>query len=157
MFFSEFRNVVAIPWQVTYHPYIVHTVPWSRTLCMVAAIEAGFPQRAIQDAAYRAQLALEKNESVVVGVNAFTTEEPAPTILRVDPALEAQQKKRLAEVRAGRDASRGEKAQKALVAAARGTDNLIPKILECVRAYCTVGEIADSLRSVFGEHEEIRV
>jgi len=124
---------------------------------MVAAIEQGFPQREIQDEAYRTQLAHERGEQVVVGVNAFAGDDGAsPNLLRVGPEVEVAQKRRLAELRAGRDRGRAEAAMQRLSAAARGSDNLMPAILDAVRVMCTVGEIADTLRAVFGEHREIR-
>ncbi len=123
---------------------------------MVAAIEQGFPQRAIEDAAYRQQLAQDNADDIVVGVNEFQMEEAPPPILRLDPELEDRQKHRTAEVRASRDAARATETLAALDVAARGDDNLLPKILDCARALCTVGEIADTLREVFGEHREIR-
>jgi methylmalonyl-CoA mutase, N-terminal domain len=124
---------------------------------MIAAIEAGYPQRAIQDAAYAAQLLLDKKESIVVGVNAFAGAEVAPPAMKLDPELEATQKRRVAAVRASRDRQAAATALSALEQAARGDTNLVPKILGAVRALCTVGEIADALRRVFGEHREIRV
>jgi len=121
---------------------------------MVAAIETGFPQRAIEDAAYRTQMARESGEEVVVGVTHFTAEGATPPILRIDPELEARQKQRTADVRAGRDAVTADKTLAALDTAAQGSDNLLPKILDSVHAQCTVGEIADVLRGVFGEYRE---
>jgi methylmalonyl-CoA mutase N-terminal domain/subunit len=123
---------------------------------MVAAIELGYPQRAIQEAAYAAQQALERKEALVVGVNTnVDADEQKLPRLRVDPKLEAAQQKRLADVRGSRDASRVETALAKLEQAARSTDNLVPFILEAVRAMGTVGEIADTMRRVFGEHREI--
>lgn len=125
---------------------------------MVASIEQGYPQREIQDAAYATYLAMERDELQVVGVNAFTTEEaPRSDLLRVNPEVEARQKARLAEVRASRSTTQLRQRLDALAQAARGSDNLVPFILDAVRAMGTVGEIADALRSVFGEHQEIRV
>jgi methylmalonyl-CoA mutase N-terminal domain/subunit len=123
----------------------------------VAAIENGFQQRAIEAAAYDAQLATEKKQAIVVGVNAFQSEkEPPREVLRMSPELERAQKKRLAEVRASRDPKKVKDAMAALERAAKGTENLVPKILDCVRALGTVGEIADTLRGVFGEHHEFK-
>lgn len=125
---------------------------------MVAAIEQGYPQRAIQDAAYATYLAMDKKEQVVVGVNAYTSDEAPPSnLLRVNPEIEHRQIQRLREVRAGRDAARAANMLQKLKTSAQGSDNLVPKILDAVRAMCTVGEIADTLRGVFGEHQEIRV
>lgn len=125
---------------------------------MVAAIEAGYPQREIQDAAYAVYQAMERGEEKVVGVNAFTSDEaPQQNLLRVNPEVEARQKSRLREVRASRSMGDVTTARAALKKAAQGSDNLLPKILDAVRVLCTVGEIADTLREVFGEHQEIRV
>ncbi|MEZ4270475.1 MAG: methylmalonyl-CoA mutase family protein [Myxococcota bacterium] len=119
---------------------------------MVSAIEAGFPQRAIEEASYRTQLAQDSHEQLVVGVNAFTSTTESTPILRIDPNLEHAQKQRLADVRAGRDASRVKATMAALRQAARSSDNLIPRILDCVVAFGSVGEIADTLRAEFGEY-----
>ena len=122
---------------------------------MVAAIEDGFPQREIQASAYAAQLAVDRKESLVVGVNCFEAgKEPDPDILTVDPALEEAQVARLAALRAERDNHRANGALAALKAAAKGTDNVMPRIVECVRAECTLGEIAHVLRDVFGVYQE---
>ncbi|MEE8410270.1 MAG: methylmalonyl-CoA mutase family protein, partial [Myxococcota bacterium] len=128
---------------------------------MVASIEQGFPQREIQDAAYRQQLAVDERDQIVVGVNQFTSDQAphavrAMPLQKADPGIEEKQRRRVAEVRAGRDAKRSTAVLEALTKAAQGTDNLIPLILDAVRAMCTVGEIAGALRCVFGEHREIR-
>ena len=120
---------------------------------MVAAIEARFPQREIERRAYEHQQAVEKKERIVVGVNDFTTEEPDHTeVLRVDPQLETDQRARVAAVRARRDAKAHAAALQALEIAARGAENVVPKILAAVKALATVGEVADVLRRVFGEY-----
>ena len=122
---------------------------------MLAAIESGAAQRDIQDAAYRAQRAVESGESVVVGVNKFATDEvPAIDVLRIDPELERHQAARVQQVRASRDEASWRHALGEVVAAARGQSNLVPPIIAAVEARATVGEIADALRSVFGEHQE---
>jgi methylmalonyl-CoA mutase, N-terminal domain len=119
------------------------------------ALEAGFQQREIADAAYAHQLAVEEKRELVVGVNAFALEEEAPTeILTIDPAAEGEQVARLAALRAARDNARAAAARDALAAAAREDRNLMPEILGCVRAEVTLGEIADTLRGVYGEYEE---
>jgi methylmalonyl-CoA mutase, N-terminal domain len=119
------------------------------------ALEAGFQQREIADAAYAHQLAVEEKRELVVGVNAFTAEDETPTeILTIDPAAEGEQVARLAALRAARDAARAAAAREALAAAAREDRNLMPPILDCVRAEVTLGEIADTLRGVYGEYEE---
>jgi methylmalonyl-CoA mutase, N-terminal domain len=122
---------------------------------MLRAIEAGFVQREIQEAAYQAQRGLEEKRQVVVGVNEFTSQATVKVpVFSVDDRLEAEQCARLAAVRARRDGRRVAAALAALTAAARGTENLLPPILEAVRAYATVGEICDALRAVFGVHQE---
>jgi methylmalonyl-CoA mutase N-terminal domain/subunit len=124
----------------------------------LAAIESGFIQREIQDAAYRAQQRIDAGETVVVGVNRFATEETAPiATLRIDPEVESRQVERVRRLRASRDPSAWRAAIDAVSTAARGADNLVPPIIAAVEARATVGEIADTLRAVFGEHKEIDV
>ncbi|MBY6275364.1 acyl-CoA mutase large subunit family protein [Symbiobacterium thermophilum] len=119
----------------------------------VRAIERGYMQREIQEAAYQYQRQVESGERVIVGVNRFQVEEPAPTnLLRVDPAVQEAQQRKLAEVKARRDQAAVGRALAALRAAAAGTDNLMPPILEAVKAYATLQEICDVLRDVFGEY-----
>ena len=122
---------------------------------MLRAIETGYVQKEIQESAYRYQRAIEQEESVVVGVNRFQSEQGAaiPT-LRVNPAVEQQQIERLRAVRDRRDSIAVETALAKLEAAARGTENLLPLILESVEAYATVGEISNRLRTVWGEYRE---
>ncbi len=121
-----------------------------------AAIEQGFQQREIADAAYRAQREIEEERAKVVGVNAFVEEQAVPVeVLRIDPAAEAEQVARLEAFRAGRDGARSRRALEALAAAAGdGGRNLMPPILDAVRADATLGEIAHTLRGVFGEHRD---
>jgi len=120
----------------------------------LAAIEHGFINREIQEAAYRTQQAIERGEQIVVGVNAFTVEEDVPIeILRVDPAIEARQRERLAKLRASRDNERVVGLLSRLEQAARGSDNLMPLFIECVENDITLGEICGVLRGVFGEHQ----
>ena len=119
------------------------------------AIEQGFQQREIAEAAYRYQVAVEEGKEKVVGVNAFTAEKEPPTeILTIDPAGERAQTERLQALRARRDATRASAAVGALAGAAREDRNLMPPILDCVRAEVTLGEISDTLREVYGEHRE---
>ncbi|HEX8096885.1 MAG TPA: methylmalonyl-CoA mutase family protein, partial [Pyrinomonadaceae bacterium] len=122
---------------------------------MLRAIETGYVQREIQDAAYRYQRAVESGDQVVVGVNRFQVEEesPVPT-LRIDPAVERSQVERVRALRERRDKEAVEVALVKLEEAARGTENLLPRILECVEAYTTVGEISHRLRRVWGEYQE---
>ncbi len=120
-----------------------------------AAIEAGYIQNEISDAAYVYQRAVERGEQIVVGVNAYTSdgdEHAAREILRVDPAVEAAQRDRLARLRAGRDNGRVRELLAHLETAARGTDKLMPLFVACVENDATLGEICGVLRGVFGEY-----
>jgi len=122
---------------------------------MVEAIEAGFPQREVMDAAFAYQRALEKQEKLIVGVNAFELddEEPLET-LYIDESVAAGQLEGLESLRGRRDAGAVARTLDALRRGARGDANTMPLILDCVREYCTVGEISDALRDVFGTWEE---
>ncbi len=120
---------------------------------MLAAIEQGFVNREIQEAAYQYQQAIERGEQIIVGVNAFHVNEQHPVdIMRVDPAIETWQRARLAELRASRDGERVSALLGRLEGAARGTDNLLPLFVECVENDVTLGEICRVLRGVFGEY-----
>jgi methylmalonyl-CoA mutase N-terminal domain/subunit len=122
---------------------------------MLAAIEQGYVQREIQQAAFDFQRAVEDERAIVVGVNKFQVEEEAPIpVLRIDPELERAQVERLRAMRARRDARAAAAALDAIESAAQGTDNLMPLIVEAVERYATVGEISDRLRKVFGEYRE---
>ena len=121
----------------------------------LAAIESGFIQREIQDSAYRAQEAIDSGNSTVVGVNKYSTDEPTPIeVLRIDPALETAQVEKIRAMRAARDEIRWRDALDRIEQAARGHANLVLPIITAVEAHATVGEVADVLRSVFGEHQE---
>ena len=121
----------------------------------VEAISRGFQQTEIQDSAYAYQKAIEKDQLIIVGVNKFTVKEPPPTgLLKVKEEVETFQKKSLGEMRAGRDAAKVKSELANLESAAKGTDNLMPHILTAVKAYATLGEIADVFRGVFGKHTE---
>ncbi len=122
---------------------------------VIPAIEAGFFQKEIADAAFRYQQELEQKRRVVVGVNEFTVDEDEPIeILRIDPKLESEQVARVRDVRAKRDPARWSTAIARLRKAAAGTDNLMPYILEAVRAYATEGEIMNTMVEVFGLYTE---
>lgn len=121
---------------------------------MLRAIETGYVQNEIQDAAYEYQRAVETGDAIVVGVNKFQDEEEPIPILRVDSRTERDQVARVQAVRAKRDANAAEQALKALENAANGTENLVPYILTAVEAYATVGEISHTLRGVWGEYRE---
>ncbi|GGK19199.1 methylmalonyl-CoA mutase [Caldalkalibacillus thermarum] len=119
----------------------------------VKAIEQGYMQREIHKAAYEAQQRIESGEDIIVGLNKFQIDdEPQPEILRVDPKLGEKQKEKLNHLRARRDSAKVEQALSRLRAAARGTENLMPPILDAVRAYATIGEICNVLREEFGEY-----
>lgn len=121
----------------------------------VSAIEAGFQQSEIQEAAYQAQLAQERGEKIIVGVNEFESEEEPPVDLhRVDERVETEQLERLRQFKASRSQSEVAEARQKLVDAARSGDNLMPRIVEAVKRKVTLGEISDSLREEFGEYVE---
>ena len=122
----------------------------------VAAVEQGFIQMEIQESAYRFQREVERGEKIIVGVNRFQSTDPEPPadILRVDPAVRARQIERLQAVRAGRDSASVAALLAGLEAAARGAENTMPHILACVEGSCTLGEISDTLRGIFGEAGE---
>ncbi len=122
---------------------------------MLRAIETGYVQREIQEAAYIYQRAVESNDAVVVGVNRFQVEEETSVpVMRVDPEVEQAQIERLRRLRERRDHTATQTALAALEEAARGTENILPRILACVEAYVTVGEISHRLRRVWGEYRE---
>ena len=121
----------------------------------VKAIQSGFQQHEIQQSAYTYQKEIEDKSRLIVGLNAFTMEEDAtPPIMQVDPALEKQQVARLQALRSQRDNQQVAAALQALEHSARGTDNLMPPLIAAVESYATLGEIADTLRGVFGEYQE---
>ena len=122
----------------------------------LAAIEAGYQQRQIQEAAYQVQRAVESGSKVVVGVNKFRDEETAtPSLEKLDPEGERRQVESVRRVRAERDPAAWEAAMNRLEECARGDANLLPPMIEAVKAYATVGEVCDRLRSVWGEHREL--
>ncbi|HXT86707.1 MAG TPA: methylmalonyl-CoA mutase family protein [Verrucomicrobiae bacterium] len=122
---------------------------------MLRAIETGFVQAEIQQAAYEYQRSVERGETAVVGVNRFTEEkgEPIPT-LRIDPEVEHSQIARLRALRARRDGAKAKAALNEIERRAKSNENLMPAILAGVEAYATVGEISDTLRRAFGEYQE---
>ena len=120
---------------------------------VLAAIESGFIQAEIQEAAYRAQQAVDAGDAIVVGVNRFAAEETAPIEThRIDPQIETDQAARVAALRVARDPEAARTALAAVEGAARDGTNLVPPIIAAVEALATVGEIADTLRGVFGEY-----
>ncbi len=122
---------------------------------MLAAIEAGYVQREIERAAYDYQKAVEAQTEIVVGVNKFQVKEDTqiPT-LKIDPATEEAQKNRVQKIRAERNAEAAKTALTAVESAAKSGENLMPRIITAVEAYATLGEIADAMRSVFGEYTD---
>jgi methylmalonyl-CoA mutase N-terminal domain/subunit len=122
---------------------------------MLRAIESGYVQQEIQKSAYEYQQAVERGDQVVVGVNRFQAEEERgiPT-LRIDPEIERSQVLRTQGLRAKRDGARAQAALGEVERRARGTDNLMPAIVDAVETLCTVGEISDALRRTFGEYRE---
>ncbi len=122
---------------------------------MLKAIEAGFPQREIMNAAYRFQQELERRERIIVGVNAYTaaTETPIPT-LRISPQVEKAQVEKLARIKRERDSASVENALARLEEAAREGENCMPHVMEAVRRYATVGEICSVFKKVWGEYVE---
>ncbi len=122
---------------------------------VVAAIEAGFIQRQIDNSAYDYQQEIEKGERIIVGVNEFRIDEQSkPPLLRVDPAVETAQVSELRALRGKRDDGKVQEALANLSACAKGSANLMPEILNAVRAYATLGEICQVLRGVFGEYRD---
>jgi len=124
----------------------------------LAAIEGGFQQRQIQESAYRAQQMIESGEQIVVGVNRFRDDDAAkvaPATQKIDPDGERRQIERVGRVRAERDGAAWERALKRLEECARGDENLLPALIDAVKAYATVGEISDRLRTAWGEHREL--
>ncbi|MBL8182884.1 MAG: methylmalonyl-CoA mutase family protein [Blastocatellia bacterium] len=122
---------------------------------MLRAIELGYVQNEIQDAAFAYQKAVEREDAIVVGVNKFVADEESPIpILKVDNQIELDQVARLAAIREKRDQAAATAAIERLLAAATGTENLMPHILNAVESYVTVGEISHALRRVWGEYQE---
>ena len=125
---------------------------------MVEAIERGFPQREIAQSSYLFQQAVESKDKIIVGVNGFVQEhEPPLEILYIDDTANQTQLAKLERLKQTRDNGRVTATLDALGRAAGGTDNLMPYVLDAVRAYATVGEMCDALRDVWGEYEEVPI
>jgi methylmalonyl-CoA mutase N-terminal domain/subunit len=124
---------------------------------MVAAIERGYPQREISEASYRYQVAVDKKEKIIVGVNDFVTKEKPLDILQIDETVAHRQAERLRRLRAERSSDEVARRLSALRKAAHGTENLMPYIFDAVKSYATLGEICDAMREVFGTYEEIAI
>jgi methylmalonyl-CoA mutase, N-terminal domain len=124
---------------------------------MVAAIERGYPQREIAEASYQYQLAIDRKEKIIVGVNDYVTEESPIEVLRIDESVAGHQEQRLRRLRAERSNDEVRRRLDAVKRAAEGNDNLMPHLYEAVKAYATLGEICDALRAVFGTYQEVSV
>ena len=124
---------------------------------MVAAIERGYPQREIAEASYRYQMALDKKEKIMVGVNDFVSEEKPLDTLQIDDSVAHRQGERLAKLRAERSKDEVARRLNALRTAAQGEENLMPFIFDAVKSYATLGEICDAMRDVFGTYEEVAI
>ena len=124
---------------------------------MVAAIERGYPQREISEASYRYQVAVDKKEKIIVGVNDFVTKEKPLDTLQIDETVAVRQGERLRKLRAERSSDEVTRRLNALRKAAQGSDNLMPHIFDAVKSYATLGEICDAMREVFGTYEEIAI
>ncbi len=124
---------------------------------MVAAIERSYPQREIAEAAYRYQLAVDRKEKIIVGVNDFVAAEKPIDTLTIDATVAERQAVRLRKLRAERSKEEVARRLAALRKAAEGSENLMPYIFEAVKAYATLGEICDAMRTVFGTYEEVAI
>src|SRR5467141_1480537 len=124
---------------------------------MVAAIERSYPQREIAEASYRYQMAVDKREKIIVGVNDFASEEKPLDVLQIDETVAHRQAERLKKLRADRSQAEVDRRLNALRAAAKGAENLMPFLYDAVKSYATLGEICDALRDVFGTYEEVAI
>ncbi|HEY2117870.1 MAG TPA: methylmalonyl-CoA mutase family protein [Candidatus Acidoferrum sp.] len=124
---------------------------------MVAAIEKGYPQREIAEASYAYQMAIDKKEKIIVGVNDYVIKEKTLDILQIDETVAHRQAKRLSKLRAERSAAEVDRKLADLRKAAGGSENLMPFIYNAVKAYATLGEICETMRTVFGPYEEVSV
>ena len=124
---------------------------------MVAAIEKSYPQREIAEASYRYQMAVDKKEKIIVGVNDYVTAEKPLEILQIDEAVAHRQAARLSKLRAERSSGEVERRLNALRRAAAGSENLMPYIYDAVKAYATLGEVCEAMRAVFGAYEEVAI
>jgi methylmalonyl-CoA mutase N-terminal domain/subunit len=124
---------------------------------MVAAIEKSYPQREIAEASYRYQMAVDKKEKIIVGVNDYVTAEKPLEILQIDETVAHRQAARLSKLRAERSSGEVERRLNALRRAAEGSENLMPYIYDAVKAYATLGEVCEAMRAVFGAYEEVAI
>jgi methylmalonyl-CoA mutase, N-terminal domain len=124
---------------------------------MVAAIERGYPQREIAEASYRYQVALDKKEKIMVGVNDFVSQEKPLDTLQIDETVAHRQAERLSKLRTERSSDEVARRLAALRKATKSKDNLMPYIFEAVKSYATLGEICDAMRETFGTYEEVAI
>jgi methylmalonyl-CoA mutase, N-terminal domain len=124
---------------------------------MVAAIEKSYPQREIAEASYRYQMAVDKKEKIIVGVNDYVTAEKPIEILQIDETVAHRQAARLNKLRAERSSAEVQRRLNALRKAAEGSDNLMPFIYDAVKVYATLGEVCEAMRTVFGAYEEVAI
>jgi methylmalonyl-CoA mutase N-terminal domain/subunit len=124
---------------------------------MVKAIEKSYPQREIAEASYRYQMAVDKKEKIIVGVNDFVTPEKPLEILQIDETVAHRQAARLRQLRADRSSAEVDRRLAALRKASEGSENLMPFIYEAVKAYATLGEICEAMRAIFGPYEEVAI
>ena len=124
---------------------------------MVAAIERSYPQREIAEASYRYQMAVDKKEKIIVGVNDFVSEEKSLEVLQIDETVAHRQAERLRNLRTGRSKEEVARRLGALRKAAEGKENLMPFLYDAVKAYATLGEVCDAMRDVFGTYEEVAI
>jgi methylmalonyl-CoA mutase N-terminal domain/subunit len=125
---------------------------------MVEAIERGYPQKEIAESAYQFQQSVERKEKIIVGVNGYVAEdEPPMEILYIDEAAAERQLAKLEALKQRRDNGHVQRALDAMKKAAASTENVMPPLIEAVRAYATVGEMCDALREVWGEYEEVPI
>jgi methylmalonyl-CoA mutase N-terminal domain/subunit len=124
---------------------------------MVAAIERGYPQREIADAAYQYQMEVDRKEKIVVGVNDYVTKENPLDILQIDESVAHRQAERLAKLRAERSSEESARRLAALRKASQGKENLMPYIYDAVKAYATLGEICDAMKDAFGIYDEVAI
>jgi methylmalonyl-CoA mutase, N-terminal domain len=124
---------------------------------MVPAIERSYPQREIAEASYKYQVAVDKKEKIIVGVNDYVAQEKPLDILQIDESVAHRQAERLSKLRADRSKAEVDRRLNALRKAAEGKDNLMPFLFDAVKAYASVGEVCDTLREVFGTYEEVAI
>src|ERR1700742_216798 len=124
---------------------------------MVAAIERGYPQREIAEASYRYQVAVDRKEKIVVGVNDYVAQEKPLEILQIDETVAHRQAERLTKLRSERSSDAVARQLAALRKASQGKENLMPFILDAVKSYATLGEICDAMRDTFGTYEEVAI